>query len=130
LRIATLVAAISTLTALVLSVLGLFCAQVDVERQYTRELAIYIALGVPRWGIALRLLRKILKIACIGAGIGVAVSFALLRILASNVGVLNISLRTWLIAPMIPMAVALIASALPTSLAFRANTSKIMRDDS
>ena len=130
LRIATLIAGVSVSTALMLSILGLFCAQIDVERQHRRELALYIVLGVPRWRIALKVLGKTSKVACVGIGVGIAVSLALLRALAGNAGVLHVSLRTWLIAPLVPMIVVLVASALPASRAFVANTSTIMRDDS
>jgi hypothetical protein len=130
LRIATLIAGVSASTALVLSVLGLFCAHVDVERQRMRELALHIALGVPRWRIALKVLKKTSKIACVGSGIGIAVSLALMRALADNAGILHVSLRTWLIVPMVPMAVVVVAGALPASRAFMANTLTIMRDDS
>jgi hypothetical protein len=130
LRIATLIGGASTSAAMLLSMLGLFSAQLDAERQRRRKLALQIALGAQRWRIVSRVLRDAAWLAVAGTLIGAAVSLATLRLLIGQVAaVTSSSYRVWLIAPLLPAIAVMIASIIPACRASLANPLTILRDD-
>jgi ABC-type antimicrobial peptide transport system permease subunit len=130
LRIATLLSSALAFLALVLSLLGLFSAQSDAERQRRRELALRIALGAQRWRILLKFITSAGQIALAGSVIGALVSPGLLRVLASESAIFSSpAIRVWLMVALLPTAAVLIASALPALRASLADPLTIMRDE-
>lgn len=130
LRIATLMFSASASTALVLSILGLFSALRDAERQRRRELAFHIALGAPRWRIVSFILKKAAWLAPAGNVIGILASIALLRVLVGDTAIISVPpLWVWLIAPLVPTLAVVIASVLPAHRASIVDPLTIMRDD-
>ena len=131
LRIATLILAVSTTMALLLSVLGLFGALNDAARQRRRELAIRIALGAPRWRVIGQVLREGGRLACAGTLAGTLASLALSRWMS---GITRGSgwpaLWVCLAAPIALAGVVTLASVLPARRALMVNPVMIMREDS
>jgi ABC-type antimicrobial peptide transport system permease subunit len=130
LRIAALLSSALALLALALSVLGLFSAQSDAERQRRRELALRIALGAQRWRIVFTVITSAVQVALAGTAIGTLVSLVLLRVLASENSIFSSPpVRVWLMVALIPTVTVLVAGALPALRASRVDPLTIMRDD-
>jgi len=129
LRIAMVIGAVSAVVALVLGILGLLNAQSDAERQRQRDRAVRIALGAQRWRIVLLVVRTAGRHACLGAAIGILLSFAFVRLLIADVAnVAAPSMQIWLIAPLLPVAAVMVASLIPARRASVIAPAKIMRD--
>jgi ABC-type antimicrobial peptide transport system permease subunit len=129
LRIATLLSSALAFLALVLSVLGLFSAQSDAERQRRRELALRIALGSQRWRIFFKVITDAVQIALAGTATGTLVSLVFLRVLASESAIFSSpAVWVWLMVALLPTATVLIASMLPALRASLVDPLTIMRD--
>jgi ABC-type antimicrobial peptide transport system permease subunit len=129
LRIAILIASASAVTALILSTLGLLSAQSDAERRRQRDRAIRIALGAQRWRIVFMVVKDAGRLAFVGTVIGTLLSFAILRILIADItAVVSPPFQVWLIAPLLPAALVMIASVFPARRASVISPSVIMRD--
>jgi putative ABC transport system permease protein len=130
LRIATLLSSALASLALILSILGLFSAQCDAERQRRRELALRIALGAQRWRIAVKVISSAVQLALMGTAIGTLVSFGFLRVLAAESAIFSSpAVRVWLMVALLPTATVLIASVLPALRASLVDPLTIMRDE-
>jgi ABC-type antimicrobial peptide transport system permease subunit len=130
LRIAALLSSALASLALILSVLGLFSAQCDAERQRRRELALRIALGSQRWRIAIRVVSNAAQLALAGTAIGSLVSLGFLRVLASETAIFHSpALWVWLMVALAPTVTVMIASALPALRASFVDPLTIMRDE-
>lgn len=130
LRIATLLNSALAFLALVLSVLGLFSAQSDAERQGRRELALRIALGAQRWRIVLSVITGAVQISLAGTGIGILVSLLFLRVLASEISIFSSPpVWVWLMVALLPAATVIIASLIPAFRASLVDPLTIMRDE-
>ena len=129
LRIATLLSSALAFLALVLSVLGLFSAQSDAERQGRRELALRIALGAQRWRIVLSVITGAVQIALAGTAIGTLLSLLFLRVLASESSIFSSPpVWVWLMVALLPTATVFIAGVIPAFRASLADPLTIMRD--
>jgi ABC-type antimicrobial peptide transport system permease subunit len=130
LRISTLIGAMSSATALMLSVLGLLSAQSDAERQRQRERALRIALGSQRWRIVFLVVKSATWLALAGTAIGTFLSFVLLRLMMAGIAIVTSPpLRVWLIAPLLPAAVIVIASMISARRASVISPLTVMRDN-
>jgi hypothetical protein len=130
LRIASLLSSALALLALGLSLLGLFSAQSDAERQRRRELALRIALGAQRWRIVFRVITSAVQIAVAGTAIGTLISLVFLRGLASESAIFSSPpLWVWLMVALLPTATVLIASMIPALRASLVDPLTIMRDE-
>lgn len=130
LRIATLLVGSSATMALLLSVLGLFSALSDAARQRRRELAIRIALGASRWRVIGLVLGEGVRLACVGALVGLLMSLASSREMSGiTPGSGSPALWVWVAAPLALAAVVTIASVLPARRALMTNPLAIMHDD-
>ena len=129
LRIATVIIGASATTAFLLSVLGLFGALSDAQRQRRRELAIRIALGAQRRHMIFLVLREGSRLACAGIAAGTLGSLALSRMLTRIAPGKGLPpLWVWLIAPIVLAGAVVIASVLPARNAAIVNPVTIMRD--
>jgi len=129
LRIATLIGSTSAVIGLVLGMLGLLSAQGDAERQRQRERALRIALGAQRWRIVGLVVTNAGRLVLMGTAVGTLLSFALLRFLIADIAaVTSPALQVWLIAPLLPAAVAMIASLIPARRAATIAPAVIMRE--
>ncbi len=130
LRITTLIGGASASSGLILSILGLFCAQNDSERQRLRELALRLALGAQRWRIVFKVLKDAGRLVLLGTVIGSFVSLALLRLLiADAVSITSPPFWLWMIAPLLPAVAVMIASVIPASRASKVDPLTIMSDN-
>lgn len=129
LRIAALIGGVSAAIGLMLSILGLLSAQGDAERQRQRDRALRIALGAQRWRVVLLVMKNATRLACLGAVIGIFLSFAMVRFLVADVAnVVSPSYKVWLIAPLLPVVAVMLASLIPARRASGIATAAIMRD--
>ena len=130
LRIATLIGVVSSGIALLLGILGLLNAQSDAERQRQRDRAVRIALGAQRWRIVLLVLKTAGRLALAGTVIGIFLSFALMRMLIADfAGLTSPGFEIWVVAPLLPAAVVVIASMMPARRASVIAPSVIMREN-
>jgi ABC-type antimicrobial peptide transport system permease subunit len=129
LRIAILIGGESAAMALMLGLLGMLNAQGDAERQRRRDRALRIALGAQRWRIVLLVMRNAGRLAVFGAAIGIALSFAIVRLLMADGAVVTTpSLDVWVVAALLPVAAVMTVSIVPARSASVIAPAAIMRD--
>jgi putative ABC transport system permease protein len=130
LRIARLIFATSTLTALVLSVFGLLSVQGDTERQRRRELAVRIALGAQRRHIFFMTIKGIGKLAFAGISIGTLISGAALRAFTKELSTIGSPpFQVWLLAPILSMLMLIMTATVAGFRAMSGEPQTVMRDD-
>jgi hypothetical protein len=130
LRIARLIFATSTLTAVVLSVFGLISVQGDTERQRRRELAVRIALGAQRRHIFLMTIKAIGKLAFAGILIGTLISGIALRAFTKELSTIGSPpFQVWLLAPILSMLMLIMTATVAGFRAMSGEPQTVMRDD-
>ena len=130
LRIARLIFATSTLTALVLSIFGLLSVQSDTERQRRRELAVRIALGAQRRHIFFMTIKEIGKLAFAGILIGTLISGAALRAFTKELSTIGSPpFQAWLLAPILSMLMLIMTATVAGYRALSGEPQTIMRED-
>jgi predicted permease len=110
---AALLGVLGTL-ALLLAALGLFSVMAYSVSQRTQEIGIRMALGAQMIDVVRPVLGQALRLAMVGVGIGLALSFALTRLVASQLlGVSATDPLTFIAVSCLLCAVALAASYIP-----------------
>jgi predicted permease len=100
--------------AVVLTALGLYGLLVYLVSERTREIGIRVAIGARRGQIVWHVLGQGVRLAAIGAGLGVALAFAWTRTLSGLLrGVAPFDPVTFAAVPLLLVAVAIVASFLP-----------------
>jgi len=115
------------LTALLLSVVGLYGVLSYTVSQRSREIGMRMALGAERSAILKLVLREGVPLVLVGVGLGVAGAFAMTRVLASmlfGVGVRDPG--TFVGAPLILIVVATVAVLVPAIRATRVDPVKTL----
>jgi putative ABC transport system permease protein len=115
------------LTALLLSVVGLYGVLSYTVSQRSREIGMRMALGAERSAILKLVLRDGVPLVLVGVGIGVAGAFAMTRVLASmlfGVGVRDPGVFVG--APLLLMSVATVAVLIPAIRATRVDPVKTL----
>ena len=108
------------LLALVLAAVGIYGVTAYTTRQRTHEIGIRMALGAGKDDILRLVLRQGLRLTFVGAGLGLAASFALTRYLSSLLlGVTSTDALTFSSVAILLGAVALFASFIPARRATR-----------
>ena len=116
--------------ALLLASIGLYGVVAQSVLQRTRELAVRSALGATPWDILSSVLGEGMRLAAIGAVVGVAGSVAALRVLRSLfTGVQVGDIRPAVVAVALLAIAMLAASYLPASRASRLNPVDALRSD-
>lgn len=114
--------------ALVLAVVGIYGVMTYAVRQRTRELGIRMAIGANRRHILGLVLRQGLLLVALGAGIGVLVALWSTRFLSSFlVDISSSDPATFVVVPLIFLAVGVLASLLPATRASRTEPMTILR---
>jgi len=100
--------------AILLSAVGLYSVMAYVVSQRTREVGIRMALGADRRDVMKMITRQGMRLAAIGVGIGLVLSLALAQVLSSLlIGVSGYDVPTFILVPVLLVAVALVACYLP-----------------
>ena len=114
--------------ALLLAVTGIYAVVAFSVSQRTQEIAIRMALGAQRTGIARLVLVSGAKLALLGCGLGVLGSLAVSRLVSSFLFEVNATdPLTYMESVLIMMLMALLASALPASRAASADPIDALR---
>ena len=130
LRIARLIFLTSTLTALVLSIVGLLSVQSDTERQRRRELAVRIALGARRRHLFLMTIREIGRLAFTGILMGTLISAAALRVFRNELSTIGSPpFQVWLLAPVLSMLLLIVTATVAGFRALSVEPHAAMRED-
>src|SRR6185369_14567083 len=108
--------------ALLLASLGIYGVLAYFVTQHTNEIGVRIALGASRTNILGLVLKKGMGLTLLGIAIGVAVSFALTRLMSSLLfGVKAADPLTFAAVPLLLALVALLACLIPARRATRVN---------
>ena len=100
--------------AILLSAVGLYSVMAYVVSQRTREVGIRMALGANRVHVLKMITRQGMQLAAVGVGIGLLLALALAQVLSSLlIGVSGYDLPTFIVVPVLLVAVALLACYLP-----------------
>ncbi len=130
LRIARLIFAASTLTALVLSIVGLLSVQGDTERQRRRELAVRIALGARRRHLFLLTIKEIGQLAFAGILMGTLISAAALRVFSEELSMIGSPpFQVWLLAPVLSLLLLIVTATVTGFRALSLEPHAAMRED-
>ena len=118
------------LLALGLAMLGLYASLAYVVAQRRREIAIRVAVGANAWAIRSLVLREGVALVGVGLLLGIALSLALTRLIASQLyGVTPTDPGTFGAIVALLGASALVASLAPIRQATRVQPAEIMRSD-
>jgi putative ABC transport system permease protein len=102
------------LVALLLSSVGLYSVMAYVVSQRTKEVGIRMALGASRKDVLQMVTSQGMRLALIGAAIGLALSLALAKVVSSLlIGISGYDVTTFVVVSALLAAVAFIASLLP-----------------
>ena len=116
--------------ALVLAAIGLYGVIAYSVARRTQEIGLRMAVGAGMRDIFALIVRQGMTLALIGAAIGVGAAIGLTRFLASLLyGVRAIDPISLSIVPMVLLAVAFIACAVPALTATRVNPLRALRHD-
>src|SRR5205807_5399443 len=114
--------------ALLLAITGIYAVMAFSVSQRTQEIAIRMALGAQRWGIAKLVLITGAKLALLGCSLGVLGSLAASRLVGSFLfGVRATDPLIYIVCVLIMMIVALLASTLPAARAASADPVEALR---
>ncbi|HMD21827.1 MAG TPA: ABC transporter permease, partial [Alloacidobacterium sp.] len=128
-RFTMMLLAVFSLAALALAVIGIYGVLACSVAQRRHEMAIRLALGAERGDILRLVVRQGLTLAVTGVAVGLFVALLMTRLMASvlyDVGAHD--LTTFALAPIIFLAIALLASYLPARRATKLNPVEALRD--
>ena len=115
-------------TALALAVIGIYGVLSYSVAQRRQEFGIRLALGAEHADILRMVVRQGLTLAMVGIGIGLIAGLLLTRLMASmlyKVGALDVT--TFLLAPLLFLGIALLASYLPAWRATKVEPTEALR---
>jgi putative ABC transport system permease protein len=114
--------------ALLLSMLGLYSLMSHIVLHRTREIGVRMALGANVWDVLKLVLRQALILVIIGIALGIAISFATGRLVASLLfGVTATDQITFAVVAVILVIVALVACYIPARRAMKVDPIEALR---
>jgi len=117
------------LSALVLSVVGIYGVMTHFVQQHTRDIGIRLALGGEPWNVRRMIVLQGLRLVVVGVAVGVGVALAGSRLLTTVVyGVSPTDLRTLTIVPLLLVALAGLVCLVPGRRAAKLDPATILRD--
>lgn len=123
----TLVGAFAALS-LLLGAVGIFGVVSFATARRTRELGVRMALGARSRDVTLLVIRETLRMVAVGIAVGVAAAAAGARVLRGLVyGVSAADPLTFVVVPIVVMAVAVLAAAIPARRASRVDAVTVLR---
>jgi ABC-type antimicrobial peptide transport system permease subunit len=129
-RFTTLLVAAFALLALALGAVGIYGVMSYLVGERRREMGIRIALGASRASVMRLVLRRAAWLAGVGAAIGIAGAMVVTRSLRQWLyGVSAIDPMTFLLVPILFLAVAALASSVPALRATRADPASTLREE-
>ena len=128
-RFTMLLLALFSLAALVLAVIGIYGVLVYSVAQRRHEMAIRLALGAERKDILQLVVRQGLLLAFVGVAVGLFAALMMTRLMSSLVyDVSTRDLTTFVVAPLVFLGIALLASYLPARRATKLNPVEALRE--
>jgi putative ABC transport system permease protein len=117
-------------TAVLLSVIGLYGALAEATRRRSRELAIRVALGARRFDVLVLILGEGGRLAAAGSVAGIAGSLIVSeRLIAATPGGAQSFWWAWLAGPLLLAVAVVIASVLPARRGAMVDPLVVLRDD-
>ena len=116
-------------SALVLSVVGIYGVMTHFVQQHTRDIGIRLALGGEPWNVRRMIVLQGLRLVVVGVAVGVCAALAGARLLTTVVyGVSPTDLRTMTSVPLLLVALAGLVCLVPGRRAARLDPAAILRD--
>jgi predicted permease len=129
-RITTVLLTMFSSACLFLACLGTYGVVSQGVQQRTREIGLRMALGSTPSGVVRRVLAEGASLAIIGAAIGLALAFLIMRVLSSILfGVTATDPPTFVLSSIVISLVALVASAIPAWRAMRIDPATALRHE-
>jgi predicted permease len=117
------------LSALLLSVVGIYGVMTHFVQQHTRDIGIRLALGGEPWNVRRMIVLQGLRLVVVGVAVGVGVALAGSRLLTTVVyGVSPTDLRTMTSVPLLLVALAGLVCLVPGRRAAKLDPAAILRD--
>ena len=116
--------------ALILAIVGVYGVMSHLVTQGAHDIGVRMALGAERRRILLMVLRQGMELTIAGAVLGIVGAAAVTRVMSSLLfGVSTTDLATFTVVPVILIATAMIASAIPALRATRVDPVVALRDE-
>ena len=129
-RFSTFLLGVFAATALILAAIGIYGVLDYSVSQRTQEIGIRVALGAQPLRIALLVIRQSFVLVFAGTVIGLALAFALTRVMSSLLyGVSATDLKTFVVPPLVFGGIALIASYFPARRAVSVDPTIALRSE-
>jgi hypothetical protein len=128
-RIATALVAVCALLAFALGIIGVYGVMADAVRARQRDIALRLALGAPASHIVYGVFRDGLRLAAVGAALGMTIAWVLLRLLLyADDGFAQPAAWIWAACPAVLLVMVAIATVAPARWALAVNPLTISRD--
>jgi predicted permease len=128
-RYLSVLVAIFAITALALSLIGIYGVMAHFVQQHTRDIGIRLALGGEPWQVRRMVILEGLRVVTVGVAIGVATAFLTARLLTTLLfGVSPTDPRTMAGVPLALLATAALACLVPGLRAARLDPAEILRE--
>ncbi|MFL5364304.1 MAG: ABC transporter permease [Myxococcales bacterium] len=119
-RASTLLLAVFSGLALLLSVLGIYAMMAYAVVQRTREIGVRMALGAESGGVVRLVVRQGMRLALLGVGIGLPAALALAQLISTQLyGIASVDVPTYVGTSAVLSAAALVACWMPARVAAR-----------
>jgi ABC-type antimicrobial peptide transport system permease subunit len=129
-RFATLMLGAFAAFALILAVVGVYGVMAHLVAQGTHDIGVRMALGAPRSGILVMVMRLGLELTAAGVVIGLVGAVALTRVMSSLLfDVSTTDVVTFVAVPALLLASAIVASVVPARRATRVDPVVALRDE-
>jgi ABC-type antimicrobial peptide transport system permease subunit len=129
-RLSLLLLCIFAVAALVLAAIGIYGVISYSVSQRTQEIGIRMALGAQQKDIIKLVLAQAMMILAVGVAVGLVVALYLTRLMSSLLwGISALDATTFVVAPLILISVALVASYLPSLKAIKVDPAIALRNE-